>query len=85
MVGAVATAPLHSGVGVALVTMFADDGTVDLAATAPQVTPASAALSPRLRPERGRISDVRLLRCCTGFLPYPVAGRHCGPGGRLER
>lgn len=34
MVGAVATAPLHSGVGVALVTMFADDGTVDLAATA---------------------------------------------------
>ena len=34
MVAAVTTAPLHSGVGVALVTIFADDGTVDLAATA---------------------------------------------------
>jgi 4-hydroxy-tetrahydrodipicolinate synthase len=35
MVGAVTvTAPLHSGVGVALVTIFADDGAVDLKATA---------------------------------------------------
>lgn len=62
-----------------------DAATTPPAASTPQVTPASATLSPRLRPERDRVSDVRLLRSCTGFLPYPVTGRHCGPGGRLAR
>ena len=62
-----------------------DAAVTPAAARAPQVTPASAALSPRLRPGREPFSDVRFLRSCTGFLLHSVAERHCGPGGPLER